>query len=416
MIVKVISHNNMKSSAAYLYRKAEKDPKTTGQHPAYSMQRTNKEFLLAIENLRDMRYDEIRRKSGVNNQIKHLVLSVHPCDADRFNDCRDEILEKLFDELGIEPENHVTNAFIHNDSAHPHVHVLFSRIGEDLSIVKTQDIGKKLGDFAERMSKDFGLRNRTRDTLISFGRNDLYNPTDRTVLYKLVEFAIKEASTVQEYEQILRKHGVRMVNTDNRRAYLILNPKCVDDDEFQKALSDARKYRSDVKKYKKFLLSKGIIVKFDDVKGEIYSLKKYTIIYADRLHKNLIGERLRVSIENSNHDIEYLKLRRKISNEISNCSTLGDIKRRFPEAKLYYKIIENRVENISLVFDDHYIRLHEAFAKDVRIDKSREYPSPLHIPVFFTPQEYDIFEEEKQKGLAKKYGKKTKAIGFKFQI
>lgn len=414
MIIKVISHNNMKRSAGYLFHKAEVDPIKTGMHPAYALQSTKEEFISAIEQLRDMRFDDTRRKSHVNNQIKHLVISVHPTEREKFENIRDEILEKLFKEIGIEPENHLMNVFIHDDTAHPHIHLLFSRIGEDMSVVKYNDIGEQLGEFAESISKEYGFIHGNPSPKITFNRQDLYRPTDRTALLKLIDFALKDATSVQRYREVLKNHGVTLIKKENGEiAYQMLNPKLVPKEDIPEKILDAKKFMHDKEQYEKTLLKSGIEVKWNELDQPIYSTKRFIYLNEANLPEMIRHNHLARTISELDHDPEYLKLRETISKGVEKCETLKDIKELLPGCEIFYKRVESRFENISLVYGDHYIRLHEAFEMDVRIDETRYYSNPLEIPIIFFPSGYSDkeFEEELQKMRAMKYGKRSKMIG-----
>lgn len=414
MIIKVISHNNMKRSAGYLFQKSEADPVKTGQHPAYALQSTKEEFLSAVEQLRDMRFDDTRRKSHVNNQIKHLVVSVHPTEREKFENVRDEILEKLFKEIGIEPENHLMNVFIHDDTTHPHIHLLFSRIGEDMSVVKYNDIGEQLGEFAEAISKEYGFIHGNPSPKITFNRQDLYRPTDRTALLKLIDFALKDATSVERYREVLRNHGVTMVTMENGQiAYQMRNPKLILKEDIPEKIFHARKYIHDREQYEKILLQSGIVVKWNELDQPIYSTKRYLHFSENQLPKMIRHDSLAKTITELHHDQQYLKLRETISQGIEKCETIKDIKELLPGCEIFYKRVESRFENISLVYGDHFIRLHEAFEMDVRIDETKYYSNPMEIPIIFFPRGYSDteFEEELQKIRAKKYGKRTRMIG-----
>ena len=82
-----------------------------------------------------------------------MVLSPSIEDGHRFsrNDFREITLEFL-KELDIDFKNQPYIAFLHTEKNHHHVHILFSRIKEDGSLIKDNHIGKKAQWAAHRVA------------------------------------------------------------------------------------------------------------------------------------------------------------------------------------------------------------------------------------------------------------------------
>lgn len=420
MIVKIISHNNMKRSVGYLYDKASNDPENAGQHPRYSTQISKDDFINAVSQLNELRSNETQRKSLVNNQINHLVLSFHPSEDSKIEDIHNEVLDKLFKFLEFDPENHLANVFIHNDAPHPHLHVLYSRIGEDLSVVNEGNIGFRIGNFAEEISKEYGLKFKGESPKIVFSRRDLYRPNERTALLKLIDYALKESDSLDDYQRIIKQHGVKHFKTKGgEMAYLLPNPKVISNDEFHEVLYAAKKFQKDRAVYTQFLKSRGIIVKFDDLDRELYSFQKHIYILDKNLPKMVRGKQLLKSIESTKKDPEYERLKGILRSGIEQCETLGDIQALLKGAKMRYKLIDNRIEKISFEYDNHFIRLNEVFTFDVKVENYKEmsFGSLLDIPIIFQPRDFVPFDEEFETERLRNNRKyKKKQIGFKHKI
>lgn len=414
MIVHEIKHNNMQGSVDYLFRKAQNDPVKTGRHYKHALQYTKDEFLLSLNQLISMREDKTKRSSKMNNQIKHLVIGCHPDDRSKFESQRDELLKELFNALNIEPENHLLNVFIHNDTKQPHMHVLFSRIGEDLTIFNEGNLRWRMMEFSESISKKYGFTYESKKPQITFTEKDFYRPTERTSLLKLIDYAIKDAHSQDRFFNILKEHGVYHRISNDKIIYLTPNPNVVPEDQMGSLIQDAKartESRDDlVKELKKF----GIRIKWDDNGKETTTLERYKGWSENNLPKAAKLKYLQTAIENSRLDPTLQQARKQIIEGIENCKTIGDISKLLPDAKMRYKIVKNRVEDISFEFDDHFIRLHEAFVGNVETG-IYEASKPMDIPIIFQPSFYDQlnndFEEELQKRRAKKYGGRSKMIG-----
>lgn len=419
MIVHEIKHNNMQGSVDYLFRKAQNDPVKTGRYFKHALQSNKDEFLFSLNQLISMREDKTKRASKMNNQIKHLVIGCHPDDRSKFESQRDELLQELLNELKIEPENHLLNVFIHNDTKQPHMHVLFSRIGEDLTIFNEGNLRWRMMEFSENISKKYGFTYENDKPQITFTEKDFYRPTERTSLLKLIDYAIKDAYSEDRFFDILKEHGVHHRISKDKIIYLTPNPDVVSEDETDSLVKEAKSRTESRDDLQKELKKFGIRIKWDDNGKEITTLERYKGWSERNLPKAAKKKYLKTAIENSSLDPLIQQSRKRIIDGIEKCKTLGDIERLLPEAKMRYKIIGKRVEDISFEFEDHFIRLHEAFISDVETG-TYEASRPMDIPIIFQPSLYDQlnneFEEELQKKRAKKYGRRSKMIGVKAQF
>lgn len=415
MIIKEIRHNNMTASVNYLYKKAQNDPKNTGQYAKHGLQPSKEEFLDGVKRLVKMREDLTHRKSTVNNQIKHFVLGCHPEDRSAFEARRDEILQRFFKKLDIAPENHLANVFIHNDSTQPHMHVIFSRIGEDLSVVHTAKIGGQMSFLARDLSREFGFIFQKEVPTITFTNKDLRRPSDRTDLLKLIDHAIKDANTLEDYFTILKRHGVVKREVRGKLIYFTPNPNLIPLDQLDEKISEARRNTKSREEYQKALKEIGLSVRWDKDGKEIQKILRYKGWKEDRLPRAARLAFLEQTIRSSNLNPALVEGREILKRGIESCKTLGDIQQLLPEYKMRYQIMGNRVENITFEYENQIIRLHEAFVFDVQT-QPYERTNPMNIPIIFTPRIHDRQDEILQEFMRKKYGKKHKQIGFKRQV
>lgn len=390
MIVKVIEHNNMTRSVAYLYRKEENESKNAGFHPKFVSCQSKDDFLFALNHLMEMRSDKTGRDLTVNNQIKHLTLSCHPSDSILFDILKDKILFQLFEELKIVPENHLVNVFIHNDKSHPHVHVLFSRIGEDLTVFEDGNLGRRIGEFAERISKQYGLKFGNEKPKISIDQRFLYKPTLKGDLLKLIDYATKEAEHLEDFREILKRHGVKTrFTSDDKVIYMTPNPALVPKEEVPMIIEELKLLKLSREKFKKELSKYGIGVKWNDEGKEIYSRQNYKFWHEDKMPKEAKIRSLYKAIRTKRLDPKYLEARDILAKGINECETLGDIKELLPGCKMNFVQRGSKIMNVTIEYEDMLIRLHEVFTKEISMETSQYKDDPYKVPIIFLPRYFD---------------------------
>jgi hypothetical protein len=392
----------------------DKNPNITGSHDKYLTNETAKEFLTHSTILRYEQSEKISKKLKKDNNIKHLMLSFHNNDKQIFDNVKDKIIKDLFQELGIDPETHLANIFIHNDKSHPHFHVLFSKVGEGYSIFNDQEIGKRMGTFAKKMNKKYRLHHPPKnESKISLGSKLLHNPTVKGDLLKLIDFATKEAQGIQDFQDILRKHGVKTkLNKDSELIYMLPVAKIPTPEEVNDLIELARRNTKTKEQFKSYLHKKGIFVKYQADGKESISVKKVIAWKEDSLPKACGLRQVYRNIKTRNHDPQYLEVRKILSEGIESCETLGQIKALLPGSELKFDQRGSKLYNVTLEYEDMVIRLHEVFTKDISMDLSQQINDPWQIPIIFVPR-YHNKDAEEWEWLQKKKPKKRPKIQFK---
>ncbi|MCF8433207.1 MAG: relaxase/mobilization nuclease domain-containing protein [Crocinitomicaceae bacterium] len=414
MIVKVIQHNNMTNSVNYLYSKMDNKPSITGSHDKYLSNLTAKSFLTQSNALKDTYGLEIGKELERNNNIKHLVVSFHNKDKERFDVVKDKIIEDLHKELGIDPEQHLANIFVHNDKEHPHIHVLFSRVGEGNSVFNDQKIGKRMGEFAKKMNKKYNLYHPEKNnSKITIDKKHLYKPTYKGDLMKLIDYATKEANGLQNFQDILRRHGVRTkINKDSEFIYMIPNVNIPSTEEVAYLIALAKRNTKTQSEFKFYLQKKGVFVKFQPGGKEKFSVKKVISWKEDQLPKACRLNMIYRNIRTKDHDPQYLEVRKILSEGIESCETLGQIKALLPGSDLKFQQSGSELYNITIEYQDMVISLHEVFTKEVTMDLSQHINDTWEIPVIYVPRRYnkDALEWERMQQYK---SKKPKMIRFR---
>lgn len=414
MIVKVVQHKNMTNSVNYLYSKMDKNPNITGSHDKYLTNETAKEFLKHSAILRDEHSEAISKKLKKDNNIKHLILSFHNKDKQIFDDVKDKIIQDLFQELGIDPETHLANIFIHNDKTHPHFHVLFSRVGEGNSIFNDQKIGKRMGDFAKEMNKKYRLHHPEKTkTKMTFDRKHLQNPTILGDLMKLIDYSTREAKGLNDYETILRRNGVKVrKNKDYEYIYMIPNPQMPSKEEVAEIIAKGKKYTKSKEEFKEYLRKKGVFVKFQADGMETFSVKKVISWKEDTLPEACRAKHIYHHIRTASHDPKYLEAREILKDGIDSCQNLGEIKALLPDCELKFDQRGSNVFNVTIEYEDMIIRLHEVFTAEISMDLSQQINDIWEVPIIFIPRHYnkDALEWEM---MGKRKPKKPKKVPFK---
>jgi uncharacterized protein YjgD (DUF1641 family) len=392
----------------------DKNPNITGSHDKYLTLNTADLFLAQSDILKDKYGDLTNKTLERNNNIKHLVLSFHHQDKERFDEIKDSIIDDLYQELGIDPETHLSNIFVHNDKGHPHIHVLFSRVGQDQTVFNDQQIGKRMGEFAKKMNKKYNLHHPEKNnSKVTIDKKYLYKPTYRGDLLKVIDYATKEADSLVDFQNILRRHGVQTkINNNSEIIYMLPNLNAPNKEEVKSIIDAARKNSKTPKEFKDKLQKQGVFIKVQKDGKESFSVKKVIAWNEDTMPKACRLNQLYRNIKTNKHDKAYFDIRNLIKDKIDSCQTLGQIQDILPGCEMTYDVKGTKIYNIQIHYEDYSIRLNEAFTKEVQFVPS-EIAEYMKIPIIFTNRQHDNSWDKTQEYLAKKHNNKRKP---KFKI
>ena len=99
------------------------------------------------------------RASQIKSPFAHLKVSVSPQDANLSNRTFRKIGEKVLERLGYENVPFVI--YRHNDTAHPHIHIILSRVGFDGKLTSDSFDGLKCRKIERELEREFELTERS---------------------------------------------------------------------------------------------------------------------------------------------------------------------------------------------------------------------------------------------------------------
>lgn len=100
----------------------------------------------------------IEQNQRATNKILSMVLSPDIKDGNNMQkDDFKSLIREFLKELDIDYKNQPYVAFLHTEKKHNHIHILFSRVKEDGSLIKDNHIGKKAQWAAHRVAEKRGL-------------------------------------------------------------------------------------------------------------------------------------------------------------------------------------------------------------------------------------------------------------------
>jgi hypothetical protein len=352
----------MKSSIAYLYAK-QKDVRNDFL-PRYATEKDLDSFMDNIYDSVDYYSEKTGRSVKINSQIKHLVVAFHPKDQKKFDNDIANLVTEILDHLEIDAENHGLTAFVHGDTAHPHVHLAFSRLGTDGTAFNDNKLGWRLNDIAKRMDLKHDLTRPEKNKIVIRSKY-LYKPTSRGDLLKLIKYASQEANSLTEFQKIMQEHSVFARKTKTNKFVYITNSKLAFKEE--------------------------------------------------RLPNTCRLEHLYQNIKTTEHDKTYITKRKLMSELIGNCNTLDDLKAILPGSEIFYQREGDQIFNVTIKTEEDIIKLEDFFTKNIVLTENN-YLHERAIPVTFTNYRINDWDIEHQKFLAKKYGKRAYQLGFKIQL
>jgi hypothetical protein len=347
MRIKVIQHAQMQNSINYLYRKSEGE--LASIMPGFSPCNTLDVFNSHIDIIKnDLENDNDSAQR--NNLIKHFVVTFSPQDKGRFEEKKEEILKDILNKIGIsDPENYGLTAFFHEDKNHPHIHVVFSRVGLNGEKFKDNNIGWRLNDIAKEIEKKYNLVQATKEPFrIKITNKHLYRPTKRGELLKLIDYSTKHSRTITEFKEIMSRHGIFVKENEKDNTFTYINNK-------------------DHIAYEDKLLPKGA--------------------RKEGVYMNIKTNKLTSSEQKQQSDLKTL---------ISKCNTLQELKNLFPESKITYTKDGNNLYNIKIQTPDRVYALHEFGLAHLGFEgNSMNSEAPLNYTGINEDREYQIKRDEK---------------------
>ncbi len=380
MRIKIISHNNMKASVSYLYGKLEDENtelNTSVNMPIYEKE----QFFSFIDSCRIAQEERTGRKSKTNNMIKHLVVSLHPKDRELFEEKKPEIIKDILKAIGIkDPEDHGLTIFDHHDTAHPHIHLAFSRVSLGGEVFNDKNLGYRLNDLADVLDKKYGLRsNKNNKSRIHIRNKHLYKPTEKGTLLKLIDYAAKNSNNLKEFKATLLNHGIfPKINEEKGTISYVNNSSHVSFPEYK--------------------LPVGARLK--------------------NLYKTIKTNKL------SQKEKEY---KQELKAAIIQCKNLQEIKDLFKGSKVYFQKGETHISNIKIETESEVISLSEFMIENPKIDttiddeitKGNNVSAYMKIPLIFEPiimgNDYEMRKQQREEKQASNKRKKGKQKGMKIK-
>ena len=149
-----------------------------------------------------------RRRKPIKDPVGHISLDFHPKDAPRMaDDLMAEIAQEYMTQMGLTDTPYIVVR--HNDKAHPHCHIVFSRVDNAGKILTQTTNFKKNERVCKALNKKYGL---------NIGKSKLNTDVSKLrgkekVRYQLVRdiAAIYLSSSVSDWRafvDLLRKNGI----------------------------------------------------------------------------------------------------------------------------------------------------------------------------------------------------------------
>lgn len=165
-------------------------------------------------------------RPDIKNNVGHFSISLPP--DSNFDEKRwVEVVRLAMIKMDIDPSNHPHVAVSHHDREHPHVHVVYSRIGFDKKVTDNNELGHYASAVAESIEKRFELNLHPRNDLNegkkppSIAMFKSWQKSGETPLFvKLqssLDAAIEASSTMSEYITNAAMMGVEVkLNVQNK--------------------------------------------------------------------------------------------------------------------------------------------------------------------------------------------------------
>lgn len=363
MRIKIIQHDNMRGSIDYLYEKQDKEGNYL--HPISS--NFDKElFHEHVSSVINANEERTGKQLQRNNTMKHLVLTFHPDDSKLIEDKADEILAEVLNELGInDPIDFGLTAFVHQDRAHPHIHIAFTRIGLSGEKINDSNLGWKVNDIAKKIEQQFNLTVAKKQPLMNIQRTDLYKPTKRGQLLKTINYALQRSKNVEEYKKILLSHGIF--------------PKINEKDQTITYINNTDRIAYEEK----------ILPSQARLKNLSMAIKRHKLSKEEQQSLN------------------------DLQTAITSCRTLEEIKELFKGEKIYYNQVDDYITDIRIVTPTQTIKMDHFSLVNIKIEKDENISKFEYIqnPIIFESINQNTFETDREEQETKNRHKKAHQKG-----
>lgn len=165
-------------------------------------------------------------RSDIKNNVGHFSISLPP-DSNLNEQRWHEVVRLAMIKMDINPSNHPHVAVSHHDRPHPHVHVVYSRIGFDKTVTDNNELGYYASAVAESIEQKFELNLHPRDELnegkkpLSIAQIKQFEKTGKVPYVLQIQIVLDEllaaSNSMSEYIENASKMGVEVrLNVQNK--------------------------------------------------------------------------------------------------------------------------------------------------------------------------------------------------------
>lgn len=144
----------------------------------------------------------------IKKPVGHISLSYSPQDADRLTDRGiAQLAQEYMEEMGIGNTQFIIVR--HNDTKHPHCHIVYNRIGNDGKVISDKNDFYRNGQVTKKLKEKYGLT--FGKGKMQVNRNKLKEP-DKTKyqIHRAVSAALVKSKNWEEFIKAVYKQGVKM--------------------------------------------------------------------------------------------------------------------------------------------------------------------------------------------------------------
>lgn len=257
---KILHGRSFRGAAAYLLKGAKNDPDT--QRVAWTMTRNlatqNPDTAWRVMAAIAMDAPERKKAAGIKatgrkqkNVVKHLVLSWHPEEKKTLTrDDMEAAIEGALAAIGAQDQEALVIA--HNDTAHPHVHILINRTMHDGRLLDDSNEWNNLSDWAleyqRQRGQDYSPQRELNAEARKRGENTKYRKTPRRLIELNKLHALAANDNVHRRTAMTLKH-MELAREQAARSYRLKNRHKRQWNELQgDQIAQRRQIREDARK------------------------------------------------------------------------------------------------------------------------------------------------------------------------
>ena len=222
------THDRQSFTINYLFEKARSNEQCS---LLYSTSDNNSKDLWIDQTKKfcELRSTKTGFENDWNKNTMHLVISIHPDDAEKMSARWYEVMQHIHEELNIGIYENNSIAWLHKDKEHHHVHLLFSKADYSADICNDSNIGRRINRLANELDLRYELISDSEKTELDNSNSSdpekvRQNEPLKSELENRLEYIYGQSNDIEDFVTKCKANGVYVTTHEsNGKTYFKYN-------------------------------------------------------------------------------------------------------------------------------------------------------------------------------------------------